>query len=270
MATGALAETVAEDLEQVASVTRRLDGRALGYLWVGLGVGTAVGFYFGYKYSKSKLRNEIYAEAEKDIETIREHYQKKLIAADNTDKPAVEEIIRDKGYASEVDHTEEPVHLEYARLDDPTDPPEPQSIRSNIFAAQNNRSPMTRMSTTQKDKDDDWNWEVEMRERKNLTDFEPYILYQDEYGTQESGFSQASYIYYVKDDVLVDEDDPKTILSNQENLIGSKALQNFGHGADDYNTVYVRNPNLELEFEIHRVVGSWEEEVLGLDSNESG
>ena len=270
MATGALAETVAEDLEQVASVTRRLDGRALGYLWLGLGVGTAVGFYFGYKYSKSKLRNEIYAEAEKDIETIREHYQKKLIAADNTDKPAVEEIIRDKGYASEVDHIEEPVHLEYARLDDPTDPPEPQSIRSNIFAAQNNRSPMTRMPTTQKDKDDDWNWEVEMAERKNKADLEPYILYQDEYETQESGFSQASYIYYVKDDILVDEEDPKTILSNQENLIGFEALQKFGHGADDYNTVYVRNPNLELEFEIHRVVGSWEEEVLGLDPHESG
>lgn len=286
MAAGAVAETVATeleqvagDLEQVASATRRLDGRVLGSLGIGLGIGAAVGFYFGYRYSKKKLRSEIYAEAEKDIETIREHYQKKLIAIDNLDKAPVEDLIKERGYRSEEDillrgenpESDSESHFERLEAAEVEEVPEPQSIRHNVFEEKRSseRAPQLRMSNAMKDKDDDWDWKTEYEIRADADD-QIYVLHQDEFEENNDGFSQATYIYYTQDDILVDEDDLKTILSNEENLIGSRALQKFGHGADDYNTVYVRNSRLEMEMAIHRVNASWEEEILGLDPHESG
>lgn len=274
MAAGAVAEQVAVELEQaagdlekVASVARRIDGRVIGALGIGLSAGAVVGFYFGYKYSKSKLRAEILEEAEKEVEEVREYYRQKLVSADNLDKKSVETIVQEKGYVSEEESRPK---IEYARLEDPTEPPEPQSIRSNIFTHPTNpgSNPVVRATRVAKEKDDDWDWETEYVVREDET--EPYILHQDEYEANESGYAQVAYIYYMGDEILVDEEDPKSILTNQEGLIGSKALTKFGHGADDYNTVYVRNPNLDLDIAIHRVRGSWEEEVLGLDPHESG
>jgi len=37
----------------------------------------------------------------------------------------------------------------------------------------------------------------------------------------------------------------------------------FGHGSNDPNVVYIRNPKLEAEYEILRDEGSYEEIVLG-------
>ena len=282
MAAGAVAEQVAVeleqvagDLEQVASVTRSLDGRVIGSLGIGLGIGAAVGFYFGYKYAKKKLRAEIYAEAEKDIESVRELYQQKLVALENSDKAPVAEMVQDLGYVSEDDEisVEEP-QIEYSRLDNPADEPDLDIIRSPVpisrprVNASSSREPKTRMPITQKDKDENWDWENEYVLREDET--QPHIIHQDEFELNESGYAQVSYIYYKDDDILIDEADPRTILTNEQNLIGSRALDKFGHGADDYNTVYVRNPHLELEFEIHRVIGSWEVEVAGLNPNESG
>lgn len=274
MAAGAVAEQVAVeleqvagDLEQVASVTRSLDGRVIGSLGIGLGIGAVVGFYFGYKYAKKKLRAEIYADAEKDIESVRELYQQKLVALENSDKAPVAEMVQDLGYASEDEEISvaEP-QIEYSRLEDPADEPDLGSIPMSRPVV--NAAPKTRMPMAQKDKDEDWDWENEYVIREDES--EPQIIHQDEFELNESGYAQVTYIYYMGDDVLVDEDDPRTVLNNTDNLVGARALEKFGHGADDYNTVYVRNSHLELEFTIHRVRGSWEEEVMGLDPNESG
>jgi hypothetical protein len=73
-------------------------------------------------------------------------------------------------------------------------------------------------------------------------------------------------MYYAGDDILADTDG--MVLQNRENLIGQRALEKFGHGADDRNFVFVRNPELELEMEIIRVPGRYEVEVQGLDDND--
>lgn len=267
MAAGAVAEqvateleTVAGDLEQVASVARHLDGRIITAFGVGLGVGAGVGFYVGYRYSKKKLRAEIYAEAEQEIAEVREFYQQKVIAAEAQAKPSVEDIVEEKGYSVHEDQT----HIEYANLDDPAEEPDIRSIRPPGPVA-----PATRTGpapTALKDPNDDWDWEIEMQKRDPAF---PFIINQSEYETEESGYSQSTLIYYTTDDVLVDEADQQTILHNRERLIGN-ALDRFGHGADDYNTVYVRNSELELEFEIQRVKQSWEVEVLGHSPHETG
>lgn len=265
-----VAEQVAEELEHAAEVTRRLNGKIIGSVLIGVGVGVTVGFYIGYRYSKKKLRAEIFEEAEKEIAEIRDHYQKRLIAAENQDKPSVKEIIEEKGYEtpSGVDLTSR-----YGSVDvRPTRPPVPvQEPPRGPFPPREIPTPIDpkarvfRKEGAEKDKDEDWDYGVELEQRSDL---EPYILHQDEFLLNESGYSQVSYIYYSIDDVLVDEDDPTTILNNRENLIGTQALERFGHGADDYNLVHVRNSELQMEFVINRVQVSWEEEVLGLERND--
>lgn len=278
MATGTLteqvAEQVAEELEQAAVVTRRIDGRVIGSFWIGVGVGVTIGFYIGYRYSKKKLRAEIFEEAEKEITEVREQYRRKIVAAEAQDKPSVKDVIKEKGY----DTTEESdLRIEYAHLDDPTEtrptrPPVPvQEPPRGPFPPREIPTPIDpnarvfRTDSAQKDKDDDWDWETEIAQRSPLF---PFILHQDEFTLNESGYSQVSYVYYSIDDVLVDEDDPTTILNNRENLIGAEALDRFGHGSDDYNLVHVRNSELQMEFVINRVKESWDEEVLGLDRND--
>ena len=259
MATGALTEQVAEELEQVAVVARKIDGKAIGTLMIGIGIGATIGFYIGYKYSKKKLRKDVFEEAEKEIAEIREHYQQKIIAAEAQDKPSVEELIAERGYSTKV--TDEGIRP--LRPPVPVDPP--KSAQREIPTPINPNKQVFRTEAAMKDKEENWDWETETIQRR---DDEPYIIHQDEFTLNESGYSQKSYVYYSKDMILIDEDDPQTVLNNRENLIGEEALNRFGHGSDDYNIVYVRNSELQLEFEINRVLGSWEEEVLGLDNNE--
>jgi hypothetical protein len=274
VATGTVVETVAEsvadELELAAVATRRIDGRLISSMFVGSVVGFGIGFYIGYKYSQRKLRNEIYAKAEEDINTIREHYQQKIIAAEHMDRPSVSELVKEKGYvtAEEADvrllrppvPVDEPTEIETANPGEVNQNPVSSSRRSpsinNVF----------RSSETEKDKDANWDYEQELANR----DGDIYIIHQDEFLMNESGYAQVSYIYFSKDDVLVDEADPTNLLSNREELIGTEALKLLGHGADDHNLVHIRNDELELEFIINHVPKSWDVEVLGLDPNESG
>jgi hypothetical protein len=70
----AVADEIATNLEEVAEVTRRIAGRDVSFLFGGIALGAPIGFYFGYKWNKEKLKAEIYAEMEAEIERIREMY----------------------------------------------------------------------------------------------------------------------------------------------------------------------------------------------------
>ncbi len=258
MATGALTEVVAEELEQAAVVTRRISGASVTGFWIGFVPAFGIGFYVGYRYSKKKLRADIMAEADQEINEVRETYRQKVVAVEAQDKPSVEEIVKERGYVTREDLHERPlpppvpinphVHFPTSATIDPR--PDPNVFRSDA---------------TQKDKDESWSYPLEMSKRG---DFDPYVVHQDEFEAHESGFSQVTYIYYSGDNILVEEDNPGHILDNREALVGEEALNRFGHGSDDYNVVYVRNPHLELEFEICRVRGRWEQEVAGLNPDE--
>lgn len=270
MATGALTEQTAEQLENVAEATRRLDTRVVGSFLVGAGIGVAVGFFIGYRLSKKKLRSEILAEAEVEIAEMRELYRQKTIALEAQVKPSVEKIIEERGYRGhsvrepepEEDDGLETVEVEEERLIRPPVPtrdPRP-AVAREIPTPIDPRARVFRTEDGEKDKDQNWNYSLEMTRR---TPDRPYIIHQDEFLLNESGYAQSSLIYYAEDDILVDEDDTHTILNNRENLIGTEALRRFGHGSDDYNIVHVRNSRLELEYVINRVSDSWEREILG-------
>lgn len=235
MAIDQLTEEVAANLEEAAAVTRRLDARSIGFLLGGLALGAAVGFYFGKRHNRNKIREEIFAESEKELDAIREVYRQKMVAAE--EKPSVEDVIEEKGYA--VEEVEER----------PTRPPVPV------------QEPLTR-EDLKKDKDEDWDFEYELAQR---SDDKPYIIHQDEFRNSDSGYRQVVYTYYAGDNVLTDEDEEK--VEDIDDLVGRRNLGHFGHGSDDLRAVFVRNDRLNMEFEVCLVLASYEEEVQGL-SNE--
>ena len=233
MATEALTEQVAEHLEEAAVATRRLDTRALSFGLGGLGIGLAVGFFFGYRFNREKIRAEAFEQSEEEVRQIREHYRQRITAAQT--KPTVGELIEEKGYSDE--RLAPPVYIS----------PGPGVV--------------VPPPAPSKDKDRGWSYPRELSQRSVEA---PYIIHQDEFTTNETEYNQVAYTYYAIDDVLVDEDNRPLPYASE--VVGINNLR-FGHGTDDDDVVFVRNSKLEVEMEICRVNQSYHEEVLGLDGH---
>jgi hypothetical protein len=252
MAIEVLTEEVATNLEEVAAVTRGISGKSVSLVFGGLVVGAAVGFYLGYRFNREKIKAEVFAESEVEIEKIRTFYQQERSLA-SQEKPSIEEVIQERGYLTEVEEkkttkpksaarkrpTKPPVVVAEAVIPPPTPPPPP------------------------KDEELVWDYEAELAAR---TPELPYVLHQEEFKSSETGYRQVVYTYYAGDDVLVGEDERP--LPHADIIVGQNNLK-WGHGADDIDVVFVRNEHMELEMEICRTSASYEEEVLGLDRDES-
>ena len=89
----------------------------------------------------------------------------------------------------------------------------------------------------------------------------PYIISQEEFMANETGYEQATLTFYVADETLSDQRDE--IIENRVDVIGPISDVNFGEGSSDSNTVHVRNPKLQMEFEVVRSERSYAEDVLG-------
>jgi hypothetical protein len=232
-------EEVAENLEEAASAVRRINASAVGYVLGGICIGVGIGFVLGRRWQRERITAEIYAKSETEVDKIREYYAQE----DRLEKPDLEDIVQEKGYgdlAKAIDEIERPLP-----------PPVPVSPAHTVH----------RTEEGERNKYDGWSYPYELAKRNWKA---PHIIHQDEFfSNEETPFGQTTYIYYAGDDKLTDTD--TTVLNNRETLIGPDALMNFGHGTDDVNIVYVRNPVLELEIEIVRHNGTYEEEVLGLE-----
>ena len=88
----------------------------------------------------------------------------------------------------------------------------------------------------------------------------PHIITVDEFMNGTADFDQSTLAYFEMDDVLVDERDQA--IQDEEGTIGENNLK-FGYGSNDRNCVYIRNPRLEMDFEVIRSPGSYTQEVLG-------
>jgi hypothetical protein len=261
MATEQVAEQVAEGLEEAAKATRQVDARAVGFFMAGTVFGIAVGLYFGYRFNREHIKAELFKESEEEIARIRETYQAKLVALENQEKAPVEDIVKERGYTSYSTKVTEqelperplsaPVPIEERRAPLPIEVEEPTPVRT------------FRTTLSEKDKHDGWNYPKELAQRRAD---QPYIIHQDEFATNESGYPQVTYVYYAGDNILAGEDE--RVITNPVDLIGPGMFSRFGHGTDDYNMLYIRNPELQMEFELCRSPGSYEEEVLGLAAEE--
>lgn len=255
MATGAIVEEVALNLEEVADVTRRINTAGVSFFAGGLVVGVAVGFYFGRRWQREKLRAEAYAEAEEDVTKIKEYYSAKLIAAEGQEaKRDLAGIIEDRGYSTraeeEVAETTGPVHMPARMLPPPVPLRDDAPVEEEVVVVSEEAGQVV----------DIWDY---AKEREARSPDRPYVINQEELG--ETQYAHVTYTYYAKDDVLCDEDD--TPLPHGDVVVGQDNLK-WGHGSDDIDVVFVRNDELEIDMEICRSHKSYEEEVLGHQRDE--
>lgn len=244
MATEVVVEEVANNLEEASRVVRHLNPQALGYLAGGLVIGVGIGFVLGQRWRKEQSRKEAFVESEKELEEIREHFLERRAEEKVTpEKPDLDKVVEEKGYGASF--PEEPER--------PLPPPVP------VYPASTTPG-VPRTEAASKDKYDNWNYPFELSQRNWRA---PHIIHQDEFASNETDNPQTTYTYYEGDNILADTDD--SILENPENHVGPKALRSFGHGTDDFNIVYVRNPQLNLDIEVVRNPGTYAEEVQGLE-----
>jgi hypothetical protein len=248
MATDVVVEEVANNLEEASRVVRHLNPRALGYGMGGICIGIGIGFLLGQRWRKEQSRKEAFQESEKEIEEIRQHFfaqraEKVEPKVETTLKPDLDEVVQERGYSTvEVETEERPLP--------PPVPVYPPSTTPGV----------PRTEGASKDKYDGWNYPFELSQRNWR---QPHIIHQDEFASNENDNPQTTYTYYEGDNILADTDE--SILENPESHVGPKALRSFGHGTDDFNIVYVRNPQLELDIEVIRHTGTYAEEVQGLE-----
>ena len=94
----------------------------------------------------------------------------------------------------------------------------------------------------------------------------PYIISVTEFTDNELGYGQNAISFYAGDNVLADERDQP--IPDIDYVIGRKNLR-FGDGSGDPNVVFVRNEQLEVDFEICQSLGTYAEEVLGVAPQDS-
>jgi hypothetical protein len=231
MATEQLAETVAEELEEVAEVTRHITGEKMGFFFSGVGVGVIAGFAAGYFVANHRLKTKYSKLAYDEIGRIREHYYAKETA--RQEKPPLNEVR---------------IEREEVIVERPTRPPVPvtEATRKNVFREY------------QPEDDEVWNYETEIRAR---TPDVPYIIHVDEFRENTPEHDQVTCTYYEVDDVLVNSRDQQ--MDDMDASIGLGNLGRWGYGSNDSNIVYVRNERLQLDFEIIRDRGSYTEQTSG-------
>lgn len=234
MAIEGIAEELADNLEEAAEATRRINTSAAGYILGGFVIGASIGFWWGYKFQRERIKAEAFRDSEVEVERVREIYRQKMMAA--TPKPSVDEVLEERGYSTAVEQEERPLP--------PPVPVYPPRVEP-------------------KSKDEGWN-QIEELEARDPS--EPYVIHQDEFNEGEMGYATVVYTYYAIDDVLCDLDNKP--LPHADVIVGQDNLK-WGHGADDIDVVFVRNDHLEIDMEICRIYKSFEEEVLGLNRNET-
>lgn len=103
-----------------------------------------------------------------------------------------------------------------------------------------------------------WDQQYEDDSRKNGI---PYIVSEEEFNENALDHEQGHLTWYGGDNVLADSKDE--VISDETKYVGDRALDNFGHGSQDPNIVFVRNEMMEMDFEIAKSNKSYSEDVLG-------
>lgn len=197
--------------------------------------GAGVGYFIGTRRRKVEVETVIKYIQPPDIDEVEEDpNQLTLNWEDTPDGREYKRVIEQEGYLPITD-----VKMEERVATD--EKPEPY-----VFVKFND--------------DDDWDYEQEILARAALPDDVPYVISIEEYMQNENDWHQTNLTYYAGDDVLVDEND--TPIPNKEKIVGELK---FGHGSNDANIVYIRNPKMSIEWEVVYDRGSYQEEVLGLE-----
>ena len=94
-----------------------------------------------------------------------------------------------------------------------------------------------------------------------------HVISQELFYEGVENFESTTLTYYDEDDTLTDE--RGSIVSDPTYILGdTDALSRFGENSGNPDTVYVRNPWLQMDVEIIRTDSSYTKDVLGIDDEE--
>jgi hypothetical protein len=103
---------------------------------------------------------------------------------------------------------------------------------------------------------------VEVTEEEEVIDkSKPYVISLKSYMEDREDMDKQCVTYFEGDDVLCD--DRETVIPDIETTIGNDACTKFGQDSEDENVVYVRNEQINTDFEVVRDPRSFSEVVLG-------
>lgn len=261
---------VAQQTEHVEEVIRSLNGVKVGYAALGAVIGGATAGFVAWKVAYSRASVKFEELAQEEIASMREHYHEKAVALEASQKPQLDEIVREQGYSVEepesasppmavqppakvVEAVEEEIHPS-VRTEDISEP-EPvaktapvERIHRNVFE--------------EAQVEDHWDYHEEKKQRSPLR---PYVIHVDE--RVEGAYDETTFTYY-DDDVLCNENDEVIAGEDRDRLVGERNLDKFGHGSNDPQIVYVRNDHLQMDIEVVRSPNTYAEEVHGFDPPE--
>jgi hypothetical protein len=209
------------------------------------GCGAVVGGVVTAVVLDRQLRLKYNKIADDEIEHMKDFYrekeaelldEQKRIA--NQPKPDLEEIVKELGYKVETQHSP----AEVKAISDAVEAEEEETEEENAFVDLPG-----------------WNYDQQVAGR---TADKPFIMHFEEYQQSECSH-QITITYFEGDDVLIDETDE--VISKKDEVVGMENLAKFGFGSGDRNVVYVRNPTLDIEYEILRHQGHYAKEILGLE-----
>jgi hypothetical protein len=207
------------------------------------GCGAVVGGITGYFVAENRLRTKYNQIADDEIEHMKDFYrekemelldeQKKIANQPKPDLDKVRVISEREGYLPPKEGLTEV---------EPEEGEEEETEDENAFVDLPG-----------------WNYDQQLAGR---TADKPFIMHLEEYQQSECSH-QVTITYFEGDDVLIDESDE--VISKKDEVVGMENLAKFGFGSGDRNVVYVRNPKLDIEYEILRHQGHYSKEILGLE-----
>lgn len=211
---------------------------------VAIGVaGTAGGFIAGYKLGQKNMDNK---------------WEDRV----NSVKDWVDEKEQEHSRDYDVSEIDEVIYIENSNIEKILEDAKDKFQEWKEDYSEANDTELESESTSKikkvnvfKEHDDVWNEQEEMSSR---IDGQPYIIHETEYMENAGDWPQETLTYYVGDDIVTDQSD--TPMYGYSTVLGSL---NFGHGANDPDTVYIRNPQIRKEYEVLRHSGHYAIEILG-------
>ena len=98
------------------------------------------------------------------------------------------------------------------------------------------------------------------------TETAPFLISVEEYFDEKPHFQKLSVTYFAGDNIVCYEDD--TIMLDPEESFGVINLSRFGIKSDSEHIVYVRNPRIDVDYEIVKDEGKYADLIAHLQGND--
>lgn len=217
-------------------------------LFIGsVAVSLFVGGVFGFQYAKQALQEEFDTRLEDEREELRRYYTRKYKRGDlETAEKAAETLIEKKTFKGPRSGADIPEG-------EPYEAPSEEEREVLQRAVQK-----LKYDVEQAEPEEKWVADSSASEG-SPDDTGPKVITLEEFVPNELEYYQPTWHYYAGDDTLVDEASNVVDEDERDEIIGKGTLKCFGQGSNDIDRVYVRNKDLERDYEITRVHTSYNE-----------